>query len=364
MRDIFESTLERLLADLVTPALLRECETGVWPSALWSALEDSGFAVAAAPEELGGAGAGWDDLYVVVRAAGKHALPLPLPEALLANHLLARCGLPVRNEALSIAPRAELSLQGGLVSGCLFDVPWGRQAAGVLALIGGSEPALVLLDPTLAQVTPKQNVAGEPRDDLAFDRASPVRPIASAPLPAGLSPECLWLGGAMLRSAQSAGALEAALAQSVQYATERVQFGKPIAAFQAIQHQLAVMAEQAGCAAVTAEAAFVESMDSFSPFAIATAKVVSAEAAGVVAGMSHAVHGAIGFTHEHALQHLTRRLWSWRSEFGNLGHWSQRLGQALCAGGAAALWPAVTAGRLELPPVMKEATTHVTKEQA
>ncbi len=350
MRDIFESTLERLLADLVTPALLRECETGVWPTALWLALEESGFAVAAAPEDLGGAGAGWDDLYVVVRAAGKYALPLLLPEALLANHLLARCGLQARNEALSIAPRAALTMQGGLVRGHLLDVPWGRQAAGVLAIIDGTEPALVLLDPKQARVTPKQNVAGEPRDDLAFDAALPV---ASAPLPAGLSSESLWLGGAMLRSAQSAGALEAALAQSVQYATERVQFGKPIAAFQAIQHQLAVMAEQAGCAAVSAEAAFVESMDGFSPFAIATAKVITAEAAGVVAGMSHAVHGAIGFTHEHALQHLTRRLWSWRSEFGNLGHWSQRLGHAVCAGGAAALWPAVTSGQLELSPAAK-----------
>lgn len=350
MRDIFESTLERLLADLVTPALLRECETGLWPAALWSALEESGFAVAAAPEALGGAGAGWDDLYVVVRAAGKHALPLPLPEALLANHLLARCGLEARNEALSIAPRAELTLQSGRLSGRLLDVPWGRQAVGVLAVLPGAEPALVLLDPQQAQVTVKQNVAGEPRDDLVFDAATP---LASAPLPTGLSPECLWLGGAMLRSAQTAGALDAALAQSVQYATERVQFGKPIAAFQAIQHQLAVMAEQTGCAGVAAEAAFALSTNGFSPFAIATAKVISAEAAGVVAGMAHAVHGAIGFTHEHALQHLTRRVWSWRSECGNLGHWSQRLGQAVCAGGAAALWPAVTSGQLELPAALK-----------
>jgi acyl-CoA dehydrogenase len=351
MRDIFESTLERLLGDLVTPALLRECETGIWPAALWGAMEESGFAVAAAPEALGGAGAGWDDLYVVVRAAGKHALPLPLPETLLANRLLARCGLEARNQALSIAPRAELTLYGGRVSGHLFDVPWGHQAAGVLVILPVPEPVLILLDPQQARVTPKRNVAGEPRDSLHFDCAMP---IVSAPLPVGLSPECLWLGGAMLRSAQSAGAMEAVLARSVEYATERVQFGKPIAAFQAIQHQLAVMAEQVGCTAVAAETAFVESMDGFSPFAVATAKVIAAEASGTVAGMAHAVHGAIGFTHEHALQHLTRRLWSWRSEFGNLGHWSQRLGQAVCAGGAAALWPTITAGRLELAPVSQE----------
>lgn len=356
MRELFESTLERLLSDLVTPALLRDCETGVWPSALWFALEESGFAVAAAPEALGGAGAGWDDLYVVVRAAGRHALPLPVPEALLANALLARCGLQARNEALTVAPRAELTLQGGKVHGRLSDVPWGRHAAAVLAIVDGLVPTLLLLDPRQARITPKQNVAGEPRDDLVFDSGTA---LTSAPLPVDLSPESIWLGGAMLRSAQCAGALEAALSLSVQYATERVQFGKPIASFQAIQHQLAVMAEQAGCAAVSAEAAFADSATAWSPespgggtwpsFSIASAKVCSAEAAGVVAGMAHAVHGAIGFTHEHALQHLTRRLWSWRSEFGNQGHWAQRLGRAVCAGGSAALWPAVTSGALDLP---------------
>lgn len=346
MRDLFESTLERRLTDLVTPALLRECETGVWPAELWAALEESGFAVAAAPEALGGAGADWNDLYGVVRAAGRFALPAPLPEAVLANALLARCGLEARNEALSVAPRAELVLANGRVSGTLRDVPWGRHAGHVVAVAGGAAPTLLLLDPHAAHCMRKLNTAGEPRDDLAFDNA---KPTAQAPLPTGLSPDSLWLGGAMLRSAQAAGALDAVLGQSVQYATERVQFGKPIASFQAIQHQLAVMAEQAGCAGVAAEAAFAESLDSYSPFAIATAKLCAAEASGIVAGMAHAVHGAIGFTHEHALQHLTRRLWSWRSEFGNLGHWSQRLGRAVCARGSAGLWPAITSGQLELP---------------
>jgi acyl-CoA dehydrogenase len=347
MRDVFESTLERLLSDLVTPELLRQCETGVWPKALWVALEESGFVVAAAPEDLGGAGASWGDLFVVVRTAGRHALPLPMPEALLANALLTGCGLQARNEALTIAPQAHLALKGSRVTGHLHDVPWGRHAAGVVAIVGSAEPTLVLLDPRTANVLPKQNVAGEARDDLIFDNAAT---LDAAPLPAGLSMDSLWLGGALLRSGQSAGALERALELSVSYATERVQFGKPIAAFQAIQHQLAVMAEWTGCVAITAEAAFSESKTSFPPFAIATAKVCAADAAGVVAGMAHAVHGAIGFTHEHALQHLTRRLWSWRSEFGNLGHWSQRLGQAVCAGGSASLWPAITAGELALTP--------------
>ena len=49
MRELFESTIERLLADLVTPELIRHCEAGHWPADLWAALESSGFAVAVMP---------------------------------------------------------------------------------------------------------------------------------------------------------------------------------------------------------------------------------------------------------------------------------------------------------------------------
>jgi acyl-CoA dehydrogenase len=53
------------------------------------------------------------------------------------------------------------------------------------------------------------------------------------------------------------------------------------------------------------------------------------------------VHGAIGFTHEHRLHHFTRRLWSWRDEFGVESEWSLALGRALAACGAEQLWPSI-----------------------
>ena len=56
-----------------------------------------------------------------------------------------------------------------------------------------------------------------------------------------------------------------------------------------------------------------------------------------------AAFGAIGFTHEHSLHRLTRRLWSWRDEFGTESHWSRELGRAVLASGADALWPTITA---------------------
>jgi alkylation response protein AidB-like acyl-CoA dehydrogenase len=68
------------------------------------------------------------------------------------------------------------------------------------------------------------------------------------------------------------------------------------------------------------------------------------EAAGKVAEIAYQVHGAIGFTHEHSLHRLTRRLWSWRDEFGNESHWSRELGRAVMTAGADVLWPTIAAG--------------------
>jgi alkylation response protein AidB-like acyl-CoA dehydrogenase len=123
-----------------------------------------------------------------------------------------------------------------------------------------------------------------------------------------------------------------------------VQFGRPIAKFQAIQQQLALLAEQAAAASVAVESAAsaVAAARPSASLAIAAAKIRAGEAAGKVAEIAHQVHGAIGFTHEHSLHRLTRRLWSWRDEFGTESQWSLDLGKEVMAAGADALWPTIT----------------------
>jgi len=76
--------------------------------------------------------------------------------------------------------------------------------------------------------------------------------------------------------------------------------------------------------------------------AVGIAKCQAARAATVVSRVAHQVHGAIGFTHEHRLHHLTRRLWSWRDEFGVESEWSMELGRIVAARGADGLWPLLT----------------------
>ena len=347
MRELLESSVERLLAEYATPQVRLACDQGAWPPTLWTAIAESGFALAAVPESLGGAGATWHDLFGVLHACGRNGAPAPLPEAMLANWLLGQAGLAPVEDKLSFGLGEGLAIRGGRVSGNLAAVPWGRDVDVVVGVADAPEPTVVVLDvKDAAQTLLRSNAAGEPRDNLQFDNA-PV--LAQAPLPGRLGADVLLRGGALLRSVQIAGALEAVLEMTQKHAIERSQFGKPIGSFQAIQHQIAVLAEHAALARSASESACACASASaeFELLALASAKVCAGEAAGVAAGIAHAVHGAIGFTHEHTLHLSTRRLWAWRSEFGSATHWSTLIGRAVCARGSRALWPAVTRGSFD-----------------
>lgn len=339
MKAMFEETIERVLTDFVTPEAIAEAEDGEWPGALWRAIEDNGLAVAAAPEANGGVGGSWHDAFVLARAAGRHAAPVPLAETLLVNWLLGLAGRDAVPGTATLAQSAGM-FEHGRFSGTLSDVPWGRDAGHVLTASAGENPTLLLLSSDPATVSHGLNTAREPRDTLIFEAAEPLIAI---PFPAHLPTDTLLLGGAMIRSAQIAGGLTRLLDTAIDYANQRTQFGRAIGKFQVIQHQLAQLAEQVALSGAAAELAFASSERGPDPMTIAAAKAVASEAAGQGAAIAHAILGAIGFTYEHSLHFTTRRLWSWRSEFGSQTSWSQRIGAVLCQGGSSALWPALTA---------------------
>jgi acyl-CoA dehydrogenase len=207
---------------------------------------------------------------------------------------------------------------------------------------------VALIVTSAARITGDTSLALEPLDTLVFDSA-PV--IAAAPA-RGVPVDAIRLYGAMVRAAQMAGALDSILDQGVRYATERKQFGRPIGNFQALQHYLAVVAGHVAASGLAADQAFRaaeragEAREPASPndagFEIAVAKIRVGEAAGVSAGLVHQVHGAIGFTYEHSLHFATRRLWSWRAEFGSESVWAIELGRRVAARGADRLWSDLT----------------------
>jgi acyl-CoA dehydrogenase len=345
---LLADTVTRLFTDLVTKELIESSEKGVWPDKLWRALEEGGLTLPLVAESAGGAGGTWLDAHVVVRAAGRHTVPVPLAETIVAGALLSRAGLEVPFGPLTLAPvhageRLALSRKDGgwRVSGTATRVPWGRAAAHVVTVadVDGT-PTVALVAAGGAKVTEDTNLALEPRDTLVFDDA----PVLAAAPAAGLPSRAIQLYGAMARAAQMAGALDAILEQGVRYVTERKQFGRPLASFQALQHYLAVVAGHVAASGIAAEKAFRAVEDADAAFHIAVAKVRVGEAAGASAGLVHQVHGAIGFTYEHSLHFATRRLWSWRAEFGSESAWAIELGRRVAARGADALWPDLTVG--------------------
>ena len=118
--------------------------------------------------------------------------------------------------------------------------------------------------------------------------------------------------------------------------------------FQAVQQQLAVMAGQVAAAGAAAdagiEALVAATIPAMQEFLIAIAKTRVGDAATLASEIAHQVHGAIGFTKEYSLQLSTRRLWSWRDEFGGDTEWAAQVGAYVCARGADALWPTLTDG--------------------
>jgi acyl-CoA dehydrogenase len=343
--NIIVDTATRIFQDLCEPATINDAEKGVWPKALWDALEESGLPLAWVPDDLGGAGATMADGFAVLRVAGRFAVPVPLAETLLAGWLLARAGIAVPNGPMTVAPvhaDGHLTLrEDGRLAGRARRVPFARNAGHIAVLAHrGNDAAVALVAAAGLPISQSTSLAGEPRDDLSFDGAVPeaVRPVA-------LDEDLLVGFGAAVRLQQMAGALEKILEQSVQYALDRSQFGRPIAKFQAVQHNLATLAGEVAAASAAAYAAAEAcSRPEIAIGEVAIAKVRGGEAAGAGAAIAHQVHGAMGFTYEHSLHHATRRLWAWREEFGNEAVWAQRLGRMVAAHGADQLWPFITQG--------------------
>jgi acyl-CoA dehydrogenase len=349
MSDQLADSAERLFASHAGKDVLRSAGDGTFPQALWDAVTEAGFTAALLPEAAGGFGATVAEAMQVLRVSAAHAAPIPLAETMLGGWLLARAGLPVPEGPLTVAPvrlKDALTLrrdgEGWRITGTAARVPWGRDAAALVVLASGPDgPAVALVEKSGFTITHDVNLAGEPRDTITLDTLLPA--AAVAPAPAGFGAAQLRAAGAALRTVQIAGALSRALALSVEYAQTRVQFGRPIGKFQAIQQNLAILASQSAAALAAADMAADALAGGLPPLLVGAAKARAGEAASIAAGIAHQAHGAIGFTREYELHYATRRLWSWRDEFGNEAEWNAVVGRVALEAGPDGLWPTLTA---------------------
>ena len=252
---------------------------------------------------------------------------------LLGEWLLAHAGLGGEAGEVTVAPggaRDSVVLRDGQVSGAAHRVPWARDAARVAVLVDGRA---VVVDRAAVTIQPRVNLAGDARDTVVFDGAA-------ARSGSDVDPDELFMRGAAVRIALMAGALDRVYEIAVRHASDRRQFGRPIGSFQAVQQHLVTIAQQAALAGIAAEATARHP----GGFEIAAGKLLANRAALAAGRAAHQVLGARGTTREHPLSQLTRRLWAWRSEYGDEHHWSTRLGAAVARAGADSVYPAITGG--------------------
>ncbi|HYC49254.1 MAG TPA: acyl-CoA dehydrogenase family protein [Burkholderiales bacterium] len=354
-RALLTETAGRMFGDLCTRECSEAAEAGTWPEALWQSLSDTGIVAAAVSEARGGAGAEPADLYALARVLGYHAAPVPLVETWLGEQMLASAGLPPIEGPTSVGPvlrrdtvRLERHGAGWTLTGTLKRVPWGRDSTALVlaAEADGGARTLVISRQVLRASRWKEgwSYAREPRDEITFDGLR-ISDDCVAPAKTGWGRGELFFRGALFRTQQMAGAMERTLELTVAYAKERVQFGRVIGKFQAVQQQIAALASQVAAASACAQGAAEANAHGLSRFEIAAAKARIGEAVATVAGVAHQVHAAIGFTHEHALHRSTRRLWSWRDEFGTETEWQAWVGAVAAQLGGEGLWPYVVTSR-------------------
>lgn len=345
--DALHDAVAEVIADQIEAARTEATEGGFAPS-LWTSVCDGGFATVAAPEDAGGSGGTLADLATILRVSGFHGAPIPLAESNVAALVLARAGLSVPEGPVTVADLGEHNIEREeaagewRATGTMRAVPWAGPARSIAVFGQKSGETLVSIVSTAAlTLTPGVNLAGEPTADVAL----PADGVALTPVPAdphpypGAARDLLTLARALLIT----GSLRRVLELTVQYSREREQFGRPIAAFQAVGHQLAQLAgavEQADAIVETA----VDELASGEPATdvVLAAKICTGAAADVAIRVGHQVHGAIGVTEEHELHHHTRRLMAWRDQGGSEVRAALELGRRITDGGAECLWELLT----------------------
>jgi acyl-CoA dehydrogenase len=336
------TTIDPALADMMDAVFAEYRETH--PPAmsvqrdrqLWQRLDDLGLVRLTGPERCGGSGAGWYEAAELLAAATRHGVRIPLPEHdLLACWLLEATGMPVDGAARTVC-----LLDG---EGAAKDVPWASAADRIVVVSRtGSDYLVADIDSADLSITPGSNMIGEPRDTVVVQGAAP----ADVPVAAGLV-EKLILKSALVRSIQVCAALDRILQLSTEHAALRIQFGRPLSTFQAIQNLISDIAAEAALARAASEAALTAAVlsdwsASNLDFLVAVARSCAGHAASVVVRNAHQVHGAIGTTREHRLHEFTRPALAWRSEYGSVQHWDDKVTAAALRAGADGLWRLIT----------------------
>ena len=341
-------TIDRLLTDARRSGNepdARSMEAEGWSAATWHALAGAGLPWVGIATEQGGSGGTLFDVAAILAAIGRHGAAVPVAEtAMLGGWMLAEAGLPLPDGPVAVTEATGArQIDGRLV----LDSPvaWARHADRIVTLLPvGDGIYLISLRSDQVSIVPGTNLAGEARDGVIID--APLSDWDAVAISDGLSLDPPWstirYRGSLSRTIMAAGALSAMSQLTIDYTHERHQFGRSVARFQAVQAHLITVAQCAVKAQMAADVAVRALERGGGQHEIAAARLVVDDAITVGTRAAHQAHGAMGLTQEYPLHRLTRRLWSWRQEWGTTRQWRRELGGIAVGTGADDLYGLVT----------------------
>ena len=320
-QSLLRSSLRETLAQEVRFDRVRELErSGGVDDELWATLAGLGWLSLPFAEELGGGGGSIMDLAVATEEVARSAAVVPFAEVMAAGLTVARFGsaetAPAIVDAIlrgekTLVPavlddRDSFASIGGPVAGDTFTgerfyVDFAPDADAFL-IRTPSGLHYVPADPNSVQIQPLAGIARLPIANLAFSNAS-------ATLVSGEEGWTFLSRVMRLLSAIECLAFASVAAEmATEYVKNRVQFGRPLGSFQAVQHHCANMALlNHGSRFLVYEAIWALDEGVATDEQVAMAKAWAARSAVEVTALSHQLHGGIGVTEEYDLHFYSRR---------------------------------------------------------
>ena len=375
-REALRSTASGLLTELCPPAAVRAAWTAAPDPAPWQALAAAGALAILVPESDGGLGLDETYLVPVLEQAGRAALPHPLSETALVAAPLGVAGLMVATDLGASPPvTAPRGIAGSTAStnrvaapcdadavavpsgaatfavasdADAVDVPSGAAAVGDADRVPGSgagprivpcaafAEAFLLVSDGELRLHDADAVDVEMVETVDASRhCGRVRPRSAGELVTD-SPQAVSAAfdrGVLGAAAELLGLSRTMLELTVDYASQRHQFGKPVGSFQAVKHHLAnvrLEIEFAAPAVLYAAHAVARGL-SEAGRAVSQAKWLAGRAAAASGRAALQCHGAIGYTTEHDLHLYLKRSWALLRSWGAADFHADRVAASIGA---------------------------------
>jgi alkylation response protein AidB-like acyl-CoA dehydrogenase len=316
-----------------------------YDAAVWSAMADQGWLALECREEDGGLGLGTVEVAVLCEQLGRRLVPAPYLPSVLA---LGALGCDEARADSSTKEWREALAQGTSV-GCVAFAPGPGQVSasgsgetvrltgrtGPTVFAPSSDVAVVIADSTAVYAVDLR-AEGRPEPVAAMDRTRELGELSFDGTPArhigGPDTVALLLDrAATLVSAEMLGAADQVLSMAVDYAKDRVQFGKPIGSFQAVKHMLAdALVDVEGMRSTVYYAAWCAAAhDRDRSVSASMAKAWCSDASRRVMASGLQVHGGIGFTWEHDMHLYLKRAQLDQVSFGDAAFHRDRIARLL-----------------------------------